>query len=61
MDKIIFIYALVGVIYTFVNAFRDMDDPDPLTTLAWLFFWPVFIGMLFYRLIKKKKNVDTTR
>ncbi len=53
MERIIFIYALIGIIYTFINAFRDMDDPDPLTTLAWLFFWPIF----FIQNSLKEKNM----
>lgn len=61
MEKIIFLYTIIGIVYVFINIFRDMDEPDPLTTLAWLFFWPIFFGMLFYRLIKNKKDVGFKR
>ncbi len=62
MDKIILIYTVIGMIYLLINIFRDLDEPDPLMTLAWFFFWPIFFILLIYtKLIKNYVGLKRQR
>ncbi len=53
MNWILF-YVLIGFFYTAVNAWRGLDpDGDFMLVLTWVIFWPVYVGMLIGKGIKK--------
>ena len=51
-------YAIMGIATALFGGYRwqkgkQGTEPDYLYVLTWVLFWPLYLGMLFYALIKK--------
>jgi hypothetical protein len=54
MENLIMWYAIIGILYCFINgAIRKLDtNGDFLLPMFWIFGWPMALGMLGYSAVK---------